>query len=354
MKKHNGYISFWKFVFCIGVALFHVGYFNETGGVTLFKAGYIFTEFFFITSGYYLAKRCYKTPYDAAVLGTETFGYIFGKITSFFPYILLAHAAGLMVHIRFNGIGIYQIVTSVWNLLFLQNAGFQVFWSANVPIWYISAMLLSMWVIYPLLRRYRDSYALIAAPLLGVFLLGYLAQKYPNLNLSSTFDVFVHAGVIRAFAELNLGVAAFRLAQYLGNLRLTAAGKGLLSLTALTGCLMPLFVTTFIANARRYDHVMVLMFFLVVAAANSGHCFNGKFFNNKLVYFLEKLSLPVYVNHYAIRLLFDYCFRQYLPDYYTCIAVYLVVILVVSLAELRLFEFARKHPVRNIFVSSEV
>lgn len=353
MKKHNGFISFWKFVFCIAIALFHVGYFNESGSVTLFKAGYIFTEFFFITSGYYLAKRCFKTPYDAAVLGKETFGYIFGKIKSFFPYILLAHIAGLLVHVRFNGIGIYQIVISVWNLLFLQNAGFQVFWSANVPIWYISAMLLSMWVIYPLLRRYRDSYALIAAPLLGVFLLGYLAQNYPNLNLSSTFDSFVHAGVIRAFAELNVGIAAFRLAQYLGNLRLTPIGKGLLQLAALAGCTAPLFITTFIDNARKYDHVMVLIFFLVVAIANSGHCFNGKFFNNRLVYFLEKLSLPVYVNHYFIRLLFDYALRQYLPGYYSCIALYLAAVIAVSLAELWIFEYFRKHPVKNIFVCAD-
>ena len=353
MKKHNGYISFWKFVFCIGVALFHVGYFNETDGVTLFRGGYILTEFFFITSGYYLAKRCYGAPCDPEQLGVETFRYVFGKVKAFFPCILLAHIAGLLVHIRFNGIGIYRIVISVWNLLFLQNAGFTTFWSANVPIWYISAMLLSMWAVYPLLRRYRDRYALIAAPLLGVLLLGYLSQKYSNLNLASQFDVVVHAGLIRAFAELNLGVVAFKLAQYLSGLRLTRAGKGLFALTALLGCAAPVVVSTFIRDARRYDQVIVLIFFVVVSICNSGHCFNGKFFNNRLVYFLEKLSLPIYVNHYFIRLLFEYAFNQYLSGYYTRITLYLAAVVAFSLAELWVFDCLRKHPVKNILIIPE-
>lgn len=350
MKKRNGFISLWKFIFCIAIALYHVAYFNESGDVSLFKAGYIFTEFFFIVSGYFMAQKCYAQSYDPDRIGAETIRFIFGKIKSFFPYILLAHIAGMIVHIHFDGIGIYQIVISVWNLLFLQNTGFTTYWSANVPVWYLSAMLLSMWIIFPLLRKNADRYALIFAPLSAVLMLGYLSQNYPSLNLSTTFDGWVHAGVIRAFAELNLGIAAFRLSQHLGRIAFSRLGKITLSLIAVICLAAPLYISTFIAKPMKYDQIIVLLFFVAVSVSCSGHCFDSKLWNNKAVFYLERLSLPVYVNHYFIRLLFQHLVNPAVSGYYWRIAGYLLSVVAISAMELMLFDSLRRHPIPNPFV----
>ncbi len=53
MKKHNGVIGLWKFIFCLLIVVLHTGI-----GIPnrIFKFGSIGVEFFFLVSGYLLAK----------------------------------------------------------------------------------------------------------------------------------------------------------------------------------------------------------------------------------------------------------------------------------------------------------
>ena len=47
-------------------------------------------------------------------------------------------------------------------------AGYRV----NTVTWYISAMILAMLILYPLLIKYKDTFFFIIAPCLSIFLLG--------------------------------------------------------------------------------------------------------------------------------------------------------------------------------------
>lgn len=62
-SKHNGIISLWKFIFCIVIIGFHLNaiqhYKNTNFG---FLYGSIAVEFFFIVSGYLLAKKALTIP----------------------------------------------------------------------------------------------------------------------------------------------------------------------------------------------------------------------------------------------------------------------------------------------------
>ena len=59
-EKRNGIISLWKFLFAIVIAFFHCSQFYQDIKNPFFPGGYIAVEFFFIVSGFYLAKKGLK------------------------------------------------------------------------------------------------------------------------------------------------------------------------------------------------------------------------------------------------------------------------------------------------------
>lgn len=72
MEKRNGFVDFLKFVFAI-IILFHHSVELFRGSNTYFISGYIAVEFYFMVSGYLLAKKsecsltsdnCSKSIYD--------------------------------------------------------------------------------------------------------------------------------------------------------------------------------------------------------------------------------------------------------------------------------------------------
>ena len=74
MKKHNGIISFWKFVFCMVIIIFHAGEYFIGKQDILFKYGSIAVEFFFVVSGFLMCKSaCAKKRKEKESIGEETF-----------------------------------------------------------------------------------------------------------------------------------------------------------------------------------------------------------------------------------------------------------------------------------------
>ena len=74
------------------IIIYHVSQRITTKATFKFKYGYIGVEFFFIVSGYLLAKQTlnHKKVEDKE-LGSETSKYIWKKVKSLFPYIFATY-----------------------------------------------------------------------------------------------------------------------------------------------------------------------------------------------------------------------------------------------------------------------
>lgn len=171
-KKHNGIIGFWKFMFCILILLFHCA--EKMGKNGFFESGRIGVEFFFIVSGYLMTKKALNNEEGLENIGEETTSYIWRKFKAFFPYVIFPFIISFFVK------GIYkadQIANSIWNLLLIDMSGVR---STTVigQTWYISVMLISMLILYPLIRRYKKTFTNIIAPLIVIFIGGWLSHKY--------------------------------------------------------------------------------------------------------------------------------------------------------------------------------
>ena len=301
MKKHNGIIGLWKFIFCMLIVFLHIGADIPN---TLFKHGAIGVEFFFLVSGYLLAKSAttrggYKSSKkDDKNLGKETGLFIFKKYKSFFPYLLISLVFGLIIKAVLHKISIKLILFSVFDLLAFNFIGYARSGIID-PIWYVSAMFLCMAIIYPQMRKYKDKYFYFLGPLQAIVIAGIYYHLFHTLKNPGAWLGLTYRGNIRAFFEIHIGACLYPLVQKIKSLDFTKLGSICITLIEIVGFVTPILAAQFLSTS--YDYILLLMLMCSVTLAFSEKTLEFKFLNNKFIYFLEKISIPVYFIHVPIR-----------------------------------------------------
>lgn len=304
-KKHNGIIGFWKFMFCILILLFHCA--EKMGKEEFFESGRIGVEFFFIVSGYLMTKKALNNEEGLENIGEETTSYIWRKFKAFFPYVIFPFIISFFVK------GIYkadQIANSICNLLLIDMSGVR---STTVigQTWYISVMLISMLILYPLIRRYKKTFTNIIAPLIVIFIGGWLSHKYIGMYNPTLWTGLMYKGLLRGFFELSFGAMLYELTQKVTKKDFTLLGKILLTVMEISGFVSIFLISNIKGANGKYEFLMLLILGISIAIAFSEKTVTYKLSNNKFCYYLEKLSLPIYLNQIWIILLVDKYLKQY-------------------------------------------
>lgn len=348
--KRNGIISFWKFLFSVMIVLFHGKRFSNGNDFLLFEGGYIGVEFFFVVSGVFLAASIVKTwDKDNSNLGKDTLIFIWKKFTSFFPYMIIAYVLFSLFYILTNDMPIYKIVSSIWEIILLQKVGLN-YYPVNSPTWYLSSMLLSMFIIYPLMRKFKMNYIYFIAPMLILLCLGLMSNELQGFNHVATWVSFTSHGNIRAFTELNIGILIYFISNKLKQINFTKLSKFILTIVEISCLALPFFITTFIDKSYRYDYVMLLMISIGICIAISNITIEKDILNNKLVYYFEKLSLPLYLFHFFVLKVLQKCFIIFSLSfsYSTKLALYLGATLIISMIILKIVESLRD---KNFYIN---
>lgn len=299
--KHNGNISIWKFLFAILILLHHCVYIkgNELG--KLFNAGSIGVEFFFLTSGYLLAKKVYSEDKSRRKqnLPADTFHFIFNKIKGFYPYLLFSFLSFVVTAILFRNLSLSRYFRGIIDLTLIQQAGLP---DGNMigGVWYLSALVLSMLLVYPIMKKYKKTFSCLIAPIIAIFLGGYLIHlvnpKY-SLRTYNSWTGIMYMGLGRAFFEVSLGTTVYELAEKLKKINFTKLGSILLSFIEVS-----FFIFVILANSlgtsRKFDWLYILLLFVAIMIAFSEKTYFYEKCNNKFFYYLEKLSLPIYLNNF--------------------------------------------------------
>lgn len=308
MKKssHNGIISFWKFAFCIMIIALHLG---VSTNVNLFRAGSIGVEFFFIVSGYLLGKSALKENVSEDEIGEKTNKFILKKVARLFPYMLFSWIFAMILYINTNPIkyAAHDVVNSIWDLFFLKNSGL-IYRSFLAVSWYISAMLICMIGLYPLILKQKKKFVYVTAPLIVILVGGFIANKYQSI----AFNGDIYVSMLRALFELSLGVIIYNWSSILKNVEFTKLGRFILTCIEILGFASIFFIVN-LENAHvKYDFIMILIISMCICIAFSEKTLEYKLFNNKLFYFLENLSLPMYLNQYfAFNLMYFFLNSSY-------------------------------------------
>ncbi len=303
-KKRNTVVDIAKLAFAVAIVLFHgnllvQGTYNWETDLIIMPSGYMAVEFFFIVSGYLMAAKsiAMRNVFEGGV-GSETLFFIKRKFSVMFPYFFFSWVIGFIVQhmppkTHWNDI-LGDAVFSVFVLLQINISGLDGYTVSGV-LWYLSAMYMAILMIYPFLSTHRNLFTRVIAPLLAIFIYGYISKTRGNLSAGTVWRGFIYIGMLRSIAGISLGCVCYEVASKLKELSLTKASKVLLTFFELAGYIFSLVMMSFL-KLTRCDFVMVLLFAVSVTISFSGQSFSGSFFKREH-HWMALLSESLYLAH---------------------------------------------------------
>lgn len=291
----NGEIEFFRLVFALSVVGVHLnGFFH----LDLFQRGAFGVEFFFLVSGYFMARSAERT---AELDMAAVCGFLKRKVFGFLPYYAGAVLIQLVaLRICLQRVDLHWLVTNavkfIPELLFLQMGGFATESAINVAaVWYLSALLLALLLLYPIAVRYKKTYGVIFLPL-AIFSIGYLNRLHGGyLVVFRTQDSgLFYDGMLRAIGEVALGAACYQLGGCLRGKSLSRVEKIGLTLFKFAGY-TAFAAYTFSSFSREYEAPMLILLTVCFLLTGSEITYNIPY--NGVTAFCGAISLPLYLFH---------------------------------------------------------
>lgn len=313
-KKRNGEIDLLRFIFAILIVFHH---FSQVFDYNLFSRGYIGVEFFFLVTGFLTAQKADTTNqiYSNAEIADNTWKFIIKKISVFYPYFLCSFFLQLGIKIlvfdwSFIKAG-SEFVRSIPNLTltFIGTvARSSLYISGN---WYLSAMIIALFILYPLLLKNYHIAVKIVYPLVDIALLGYLYKTYSMVTVSWAQYSFVSisCGILRAVIEIALGMSAYEVTKAINKLNVN---RLFFSLIKYFGYFIVLWYST--NHTRRDFDIHALLWCLIgVTLSFSNTTYSLK--ENKITKYLGKISLPIYIFHTVFLRAYEKILGNIHPDF---------------------------------------
>lgn len=301
----NGKIELMRFLFSIMIVFYHgqkhfMNINTDSVHPAFFTRGYIGVEFFFLLTGFLMAKSIYKKRENESNmdLGLETVRYTWRKIKAILPYHFVAFAilfAGKVLLENWTvRISLKKLFDMIPGILLIQKVGFN-YNNLNSVEWYISCMIFAVMILYPICRRWYSMFVHVVAPVGGLFLLGYLAHTNGTFTGVSKWSGIVFFCVLRAIAEIALGCTVFEITQVMIRHSWTKNQKILL--TGLEWCC---YIFTFVFSAstieKKYEIYVVFALMIALAISFSNLSYMNRMFDNRVCMILGAWSLPIYLS----------------------------------------------------------
>jgi peptidoglycan/LPS O-acetylase OafA/YrhL len=313
MSKRNGKIEVYRFIFCICVLSFHIekyilGEASLDNGIhfAYFPHGAMGVEFFFILSGFLMAKSISKSralnPKNAnSFSAKEGLNFIWRKYVSIFPQHLVAFVIAFVVYALVNDLSakgvVLSAIDSIPNLFLIEMSGIN-FTNPNHIEWYISCMLIAMAIIYPICKKYYDKFTRYFAPLLALLILGYMIYTTSALTGVTKWTGVCYKSLLRAIVEISLGTCSYEFSRFLSSKKFTSSQRFIFTLIELVSLVASVLYVV-LTMPRKYEVYVLALFFVLVSITFSGVSYGNKIFNNKFSYFLGKITLPIYLAQVA-------------------------------------------------------
>lgn len=307
-RKNNNALDFLKFIFSVLIVLFHSRMLTSYQENWIAINGRIGVEFFFIVSGLLMCASASKT--HTSNIGLDTYHFMLNKVSRLMPNVIIAYFLMFVVYHYNAGISdlnqiVVNAVKSIPDILLIKNSGIR-FPSYNGPMWYLSAMLLNMLVIYPLLRKLKDSFYAFAL-FLVLFILGNFYQHFGTLSDLESWNGWILKGTLRGTVGLLAGCICYKASLALNRNKYTKLGKICFTFIEWS-CYITTIVLSCIYPSSRLDYLIFMLFMIGITITYSNVSFDDVIFDFKIFHWLGIFSFSLYLSHS--------CWREFTDNIY--------------------------------------
>ena len=312
-KPRNNLVELGRFVYSLLVLGYHVQFSYSDDEVDFFENGALAVEFYFLLSGYFLARSLEKLVKDEkTAFFKKVYNFMKNKITALLNVHFLSIIVVIIIILCFDISSFWdKFLNGIPSIFFVQMA---IVWSGDfnkaliVPEWYLSAMLfcmLFMVIIFLLLgQKVKGIYSTII--LVGILILitvivGLITSWKFNENI--VYD-------IRAWGEMSIGMFSYYFSVYIKNKTFGNIFNLILKIVEMIGYSLPVIFGIIPVSTNYQAYLMmitVICEFLAVTITFSekGNIIKNQNLNKAFGY-LGAISLPIYLFHPVIITLIDY------------------------------------------------
>ena len=327
-SSKNALVELLRFFFCMCIVIHHAS------GYPL--GAYLGVDFFFLLSGFFLMRyysndmRTEEAPALAAIWYTKK------RYFRLLPHYLFSFLLGIGVYVCvWEDIAPDFLMTDyIWEILMMGAAGISL--NTAIPAgWYCSALIISGFIVYFLLGKFKSSYLYVMAPVSLVLVFSWMYRNIGHLNRWTQVDTFIATGVLRGFAEMGLGCLCFEIYHVLKSKECRCK-----VLHTVLECACFCYIAyTIIMGPSSKDFICVLVMAVLIVSLFLEKSLWSQIFNNRLSYFLGSISIGIYLNH-SVLLKIDWgvCGSWIGLSWHKSVAVYALVSIIFSAVSERFVE----------------
>lgn len=306
--KRNGKVDFLRFVFSIIVMLFHIrGKYHikilYDGFITLtfFNRGNLGVEFFFVLSGFLMARSVFHANQQNRELSVarSTTQFIKRKFIPLMPMNIAATGILFIISCVLGNLSfipaLEKLLRAIPGLFFIQISGVAST-TLNPYTWFLSAMLFSYLILYPLIYKNYSVFVRIIAPLVSLLLLGYLSHTYGSLGGAAVWTPICRKALLRAIGEIALGAVCFEIYRLLSQRTFSKLAKMSVTIIEIACFAFAILLCTI---KRPVDLDIYVLGFMCVGliCAFTQEAYGSRFFQHRFFGYLGKLSLSLFLVH---------------------------------------------------------
>ena len=318
-KPRNNIVEFFRFIYSLLVLGYHVQLSYDDDVYDIFENGAIAVEYFFLLSGYFLARSLEKLAKDEKTnIFLKLYYFMKNKITALLNvHILAIIAIVIIIACCDTKSFVDKFVPGIPSIFLVHMI---IVWSGDfdkaliVPEWYISSMLICMLLMVFFYLLFCKILKGIYATIILFGILGIIAI-ITGLATSWKFNENM-AYNIRAWGEMCIGMFSYYVSIAIKDNTYNDCISIILKIVEMIGYVVPAILGIIPYNLNSMSYIFGVIFIFVavfITFAEKGNIVKNEKVNFVFGY-LGALSLPIYLFHPVIISLIDYL-KKDMPKY---------------------------------------
>lgn len=302
----NPYIEACRFIAAVVIMFHHSGSIGER---SVAQGGWIFVEYFFMLSGYFLTRHC-DSLREGGDIERSAWAYVWKVYKKMLPFAAAGICIDVFAQTLQKGTGWDAIGEFIPNLplslLMLDGFGLSEY-RLDDPLWFVSALLLATPFLYVFMRRRPQLYRYLFSWSMPILIYATIQAVHGRIQY---WGEGWHINcILRAFAGLMIGSVLFFLSEETAVkclVRRYSLYLTILELFAFACCVAGAFIGDCISST--YANLFLLAFSLLITFSKewktgSAHQRGG----HAACCFLGKMSVAMYCLHKPLFNLISYC-----------------------------------------------